>query len=81
MKFDKINEQNLHLLLFRFIGKKNMKKVLIISTGILSAHLSKFLLNKNYKIYVTSRILKKKYKNFDKLRIQKKIIFKKAYNY
>ena len=54
-----------------------MKKVLIISTGILSAYLSKFLLNKNYKVYVTSRILKKKYKNFDKLRIQKKIIFKK----
>lgn len=54
-----------------------MKKVLIISTGILSAYLSKFLLNKNYKIYVTSRTLKKKYKNFDKLKIQKKIIFKK----
>ena len=53
------------------------KKILIISTGVLSAYLSKFLLNKNYEIYVTTRNLKRKYKNFDKLKIQNKIFFKK----
>ena len=56
---------------------KSNKKILIISTGILSAYLSKFLLSKNYKVYVTSRNLKKSYKNFHKLNIEKKIIFKK----
>ena len=54
-----------------------MKKVLIISTGVLSAYLSKFLLSRNYEVYVTSRSLKKRYKNFYKLKIQKKIHFKK----
>ena len=52
------------------------KKILIISTGVLSAYLSKFLLTKNYKVFVTSRSLKKRYKNFHKLKIQKKISFK-----
>ena len=54
-----------------------MKKVLIISTGILSAYLSKFLLSKKYKIYVTTSKTKPNYKNFKKLKINKDIIFKK----
>ncbi len=53
------------------------KKILIISTGVLSAYLSKFLLSKKYEVYVTSRKLKKQYKNFSNLKIQKQVFFKK----
>ena len=49
------------------------KKILIISTGVLSAYLSKFLLSKKYEVYVTSRKLKKQYKNFSNLKIQKQV--------
>jgi|TARA_Y100000389_G_scaffold36799_1_gene31267 GDPmannose 4,6-dehydratase len=54
-----------------------MKNILIISTGILSAYLSKFLLSKKYKIYVTTSKERPNYKNFKKLKIDKKIIFNK----
>tara|TARA_B110000305_G_scaffold232774_1_gene288252 strand:- start:104 stop:1048 length:945 start_codon:yes stop_codon:yes gene_type:complete len=50
------------------------KKILIISTGVLSAYLAQFLLKKKFKIFVTTRKIKKKYINFSKLGIQKKII-------
>ena len=53
------------------------KKILIISTGILSAYLSKFLVSKGHKVYVTSRSVKKKYFNFKELKVKKKITFKK----
>tara|TARA_B100000780_G_scaffold275929_1_gene243540 strand:+ start:894 stop:1841 length:948 start_codon:yes stop_codon:yes gene_type:complete len=53
------------------------KKILIVSTGVLSAYLSQFLLKKNYQVFVTTRKIQKKYKNFSKLKIQKKINFLK----
>ena len=55
------------------------KNILIISTGVLSAYLAQFLLKKNYNIFVTTRKIKKKYLNFYKLGIQKKVNFLKTY--
>ncbi len=57
---------------------KNEKKVaLIIGTGTIGAYLSKYLLKKNFDIFVTTRFLKKNYQNYKKLGIHKKIKFKK----
>ena len=53
------------------------KNILIISTGVLSAYLAQFLLKKNFNIFVTTRKIKKKYLNFYKLGIQKKVNFLK----
>ena len=53
------------------------KKILIVSTGVLSAYLAHFLLKKKYKIFVTTRKIEKKYTNFFKLGIQNKIKFLK----
>ena len=55
--------------------KKNLS--LIIGTGILGAYLATLLLQKNHKVVVTSRHLKKNYYNYKKLNIQNKITFKK----
>ncbi len=56
-----------------------MKKIksLIIGTGAIGAYLSKLLIEKKHNIVVTSRFKKKNYKNFQKLKISKKITFKK----
>ena len=53
------------------------KKILIISTGVLSAYLAQFLLKKNYHVFITTRKIKKKYINFFKLGIQSKVNFLK----
>lgn len=53
------------------------KNILIISTGVLSAYLAQFLLKKKYNIFVTTRKVKKKYFNFYKLGIEKKVNFLK----
>ena len=55
----------------------NKKVNMIIGTGVLGAYLSKFLLNKNEKVIVTSRSLKKKVSNYDTLKIKNKIKFVK----
>ena len=56
---------------------KKKPYILIVGSGILGAYLSKLLINKNYKIIVTTRKIKKNYKNYKNLKIDKKIIFKK----
>ncbi len=53
----------------------NKKVNMIIGTGVLGAYLSSFLLNKNEKIIVTSRSLKKKISNYSVLKIKSKITF------
>ncbi len=53
------------------------KKNLIIGTGVLGAYLSSELLKNNEKVIVTSRTKRSVYKNFDFLKIQKKIKFEK----
>ena len=55
----------------------NKRKVIIIGTGVLGAYLSKIYLTFGYKVYVTSRYEKKKYKNYKYLKIQKKVNFLK----
>lgn len=55
------------------MNNKVQKKILIISTGVLSAYLSKFLLKKKFDIFVSTRKFKERYENFHKLGIQKKI--------
>ena len=53
------------------------KKILIIGSGVLGAYLAKIFLEKqnNFKIFVSSRYLKKKYKNYRYLKIDKKVKF------
>ena len=51
------------------------KKNLIIGSGVLAAYLSQELLKNKEKIVVTSRSIKKNYKNFQYLQIQNKIKF------
>lgn len=53
------------------------KTVLIIGTGVLGAYLAKDLIKKKYKIIVTTRRLKKNYKNYQFLNIQNKVKFNK----
>ena len=57
--------------------KKNRKTALIIGSGVIGAYLSKLLLKKRLNIVVTTRKLKKNYKNYKKLKIQNKVNFKK----
>ncbi len=56
---------------------KKKPYILIIGSGILGAYLSKTLINKNYNILVTSRKLKKKYQNYNELKIYNKVKFLK----
>jgi GDPmannose 4,6-dehydratase len=51
------------------------KIVLIIGTGMLGAHLSKYFITKNYSVVVTTRKLKFSYSNYLKLKISKKVKF------
>ena len=53
------------------------KNILIVSTGVLSAYLAQFKIKKKYNVFVTTRRVKKKYINFHKLGIQKKVNFLK----
>ena len=55
----------------------NKKINLIIGSGVLGAYLSLSLLKNKEKIIVTSRSIKKKYKNYQFLKIQKKVKFEK----
>jgi UDP-glucose 4-epimerase len=48
-----------------------------LDQGVLGAYLSAELLKKKEKVVVTTRSLKKIYKNYDYLKIQKKVIFEK----
>ncbi len=52
-------------------------KVLIIGTGVLGAYLSEIYLKFGHKVFVTSRFKKKNYKNYEYLKIKKKISFLK----
>ena len=55
----------------------NKKINLIIGSGVLGAYLSAELLKKKEKVVVTSRSLKKTFKNYNYLKIQKKVKFEK----
>jgi GDP-D-mannose dehydratase len=55
----------------------NKRTNLIIGSGVLGAYLSAELLKKKEKVIVTTRSLKKIYKNYDYLKIQKKVRFEK----
>ena len=55
----------------------NKRINLIIGSGVLGAYLSAELLKKKEKVVVTTRSLKKTYKNYNYLKIQKKVIFEK----
>ena len=55
----------------------NKRINLIIGSGVLGAYLSAELLKKKEKVVVTTRSLKKIYKNYNYLKIQKKVIFEK----
>jgi GDPmannose 4,6-dehydratase len=55
----------------------NKKINLVIGSGVLGAYLSNELLKKNEKIVVTSRSIKKKFNNYEYLKIKKKITFEK----
>ena len=55
----------------------NKRTNLIIGSGVLGAYLSAELLKKNEKVVITTRSLKKNYKNYDYLKIQNKVRFEK----
>ena len=55
----------------------NKKINLIIGSGVLGAYLSAELLKKKEKVVVTTRSLKKTFKNYNYLKIQKKVKFEK----
>ncbi len=55
----------------------NKKINLIIGSGVLSAYLSSELIKKNEEVIVTSRSIKSKMRNFEYLKINKKIKFEK----
>ena len=50
---------------------------LIIGSGVIGGYLAKLLITKKHKVIVTSRNIKKNYINYNKLNIEKKIIFEK----
>ena len=54
---------------------KKKSNILIVGTGILGAYLSKLLLNKKYKIVISTRKLKNYYSNYKKLNISNKVKF------
>ena len=53
----------------------NKKINMIIGTGVLGAYLAQFLLKNNETVIVTSRYLKRKFKNYNFLKIEKKVKF------
>ena len=53
------------------------KNSIIIGSGVIGSYLAKLLVTKKHKIIVTSRKVKKSYINYNKLNIEKKIIFEK----
>tara|TARA_B110000027_G_scaffold118742_1_gene130963 strand:+ start:379 stop:1314 length:936 start_codon:yes stop_codon:yes gene_type:complete len=53
------------------------KKSIIIGSGVIGSYLAKLLVAKKHKIIVTSRKVKKSYINYNKLNIEKKVIFEK----
>jgi len=53
------------------------KNILITGSGVLSAYVAKEFLKKGCNVIITSRHKKKNYKNFNFLRIEKKVIFVK----
>lgn len=53
------------------------RTILIIGTGVLGAYLTNEFIKKKYKIIVTTRHLKKNYKNYQFLKIQNKVKFVK----
>ena len=56
---------------------KKKPYILIVGSGVLGAYLSKLLLKKNYNIVVTTRKIRKNFINYEKLKISKKVKFKK----
>ena len=56
---------------------KKKPNILIISSGVLGAYLSKSLIGKKYNIIVTTRRIKKVFLNYKKLKIEKKVKFQK----
>ena len=56
---------------------KKKPYILIVGSGVLGAYLSKLLLKKNYNIVVTTRKTRKNFINYEKLKISKKVKFKK----
>ena len=50
---------------------------IIIGSGVIGSYLAKLLVAKKHKIIVTSRKVKKNYLNYNKLNIDKKVIFEK----
>ena len=55
----------------------NKKINLIIGSGVLGAYLSTNLLKKKEKVIVTTRSIRKKMKNYDYLKIKKKVKLEK----
>jgi|TARA_B110000438_G_C15813678_1_gene650891 GDPmannose 4,6-dehydratase len=55
--------------------KIKKKIILIVGSGMLGAHLSKYLIKKNYSVVVTTRKLKFLYRNYSMLKILKKVKF------
>ena len=53
----------------------NKKINMIIGTGVLGAYLAQFLLKNNERVVVTSRYSKRKFKNYNFLKIEKKVKF------
>ena len=51
------------------------KRILILGSGALGAYLSEIFLKKSYEVYVGTRYLRKIYKNYKYLKIEKKIKF------
>ena len=56
---------------------KKKPNILIISSGVLGAYLSKSLIGKKYNIIVTSRRIGKSFSNYKRLKIDKKVKFQK----
>jgi len=50
---------------------------LIIGSGVIGSYLAKLLIIKKHKVIVTSREIKKKYINYNKLNIEEKVVFEK----
>ena len=48
------------------------KRILILGSGALGAYLSEIFLKKSYEVYVGTRYLRKIYKNYKYLKIEKK---------
>ena len=53
------------------------QKILITGSGVLGAYLAKELIKQNYKVFVTSRFNKKKFINYEYLKISSDVKFLK----